>query len=76
MKQTSRRLTLLLQCLAIQLKHLGDLHPIVAHTVDLMGVALLRVGAAEEALETFEKAAYIYENSGPPSRHLPAPLFS
>jgi len=28
----------------------------VAHTVDLMGVALLRIGHAEEALETFEKA--------------------
>lgn len=49
------------KCLAIQLQHLGDRHPIVAHTVDLMGVALLRLGNAEEALETFEKAVYIVE---------------
>ena len=44
------------KCLSVQLTHLGDLHPMVAHTVDLMGVALLRIGHAEEALETFEKA--------------------
>jgi len=51
------------RCLAIQLAHLGDLHPVVAHTVDLMGVALLRLGNGQEALETFEKAVYIYEQS-------------
>ena len=28
------------------MQHLGDRHPIVAHTVDLMGVALLRLGNA------------------------------
>ena len=31
--------------------------------VDLMGVALLRLGNGQEALETFEKAVYIYEQS-------------
>eukprot|EP00802_Teleaulax_amphioxeia_P008353 Tamp_08361.p1 GENE.Tamp_08361~~Tamp_08361.p1 ORF type:complete len:316 (+),score=81.97 Tamp_08361:244-1191(+) len=51
------------KCLSIQLSHLGDLHPMVAHTVDLMGVALLRLGNGQEALETFEKAVYIYEQS-------------
>eukprot|EP00960_Hanusia_phi_P009530 276145-Hanusia_phi.AAC.4 len=80
-EEEEHRKTEAIQCLAIQLKHLGDLHPIVAHTVDLMGVALLRVGAAEEALETFEKAAYIYENSGPghatsPPSPLPLACFS
>mmetsp|Transcript_6878 Transcript_6878/g.21496 ORF Transcript_6878/g.21496 Transcript_6878/m.21496 type:complete len:312 (-) Transcript_6878:595-1530(-) len=51
------------KCLSIQLQHLGDRHPIVAHTVDLMGVALLRLGHAEEALETFEKAVHVFEQA-------------
>ena len=51
------------KCLSIQLAHLGDRHPIVAHTIDLMGVALLRLGNGQEALETFEKSVYIYEQS-------------
>ena len=39
------------RCLSIQLAHLGDMHPMVSHTVDLMGVALLRIGNAGEAME-------------------------
>ncbi len=47
------------RCLSIQLQHLGDMHPIVAHTVDLMGVALLRIGSAAEVRHIYVHT-YIY----------------
>lgn len=50
------------RCLSIQLGHLGDMHPMVSHTVDLMGVALLRIGSATEAQEAFTKALQIQEH--------------
>uniref|UniRef100_A0A7S4N7W4 Kinesin light chain n=1 Tax=Guillardia theta TaxID=55529 RepID=A0A7S4N7W4_GUITH len=52
------------KCLKIQLKALGDLHPLVAQTIDFMGVALLRLDRAYDALETFEKSLAIYQHLG------------
>jgi len=50
--------------LVIQLQILGDQHPIVAQTIDLMGCCFLRLGRHKDAAEALEKALDIYRILG------------